>query len=46
MNEYVTNGEKSFFLSKEEIDRTNPYEIYCSVEENDNPVVVEFTLKY
>ena len=32
-------------VSKQEVDQSNPYEIYCSVEENDNPVVVEFMLK-
>ena len=32
-------------ISKQEVNQDNPYDIYCSVEENDNPVVVEFVLK-
>ena len=32
-------------ISKQEVNQDNPYDIYCSIEENDNPVVVEFTLK-
>lgn len=32
-------------LPKQDADMSNPYTVYCSVSENDNPVVVEYTLK-
>lgn len=32
-------------LSKQNVNESNPYDIYCSVNENDNPIVVEYTLK-
>lgn len=32
-------------LSRQDVDMSDPYNIYCSIKEDDSPVVVEYTLK-